>query len=56
MEFVKEWTEEYLAGAWAYACSFIKTGTARTCTLVFNSCPASRSGGKVPLSKGDWRK
>ena len=52
MEFVKEWTEEYLAGAYDYACSVHKDRDHMHMHLVFNS--VSRSGGKYRYQKGDW--
>ena len=54
MEFVKEWTEEYLAGAYDYACSVHKDRDHMHMHLVFNS--VSRSGGKYRYQKGDWEK
>lgn len=54
MDFVKEWTEEYLAGAYDYACSVHKDRDHMHMHLVFNS--VSRSGGKYRYQKGDWEK
>ena len=54
LEFVKEWTEEYLAGAYDYACSVHKDRDHMHMHLVFNS--VSRSGGKYRYQKGDWEK
>ena len=51
LEFVKEWTEEYLAGAYDYACSVHKDRDHMHMHLVFNS--VSRSGGKYRYQKGE---